>query len=88
MPDFNVTGELHRMEMRTPIPGAKLHPRPRYLDRGPVGDLMKRVLAKRDGDRPIYSITVPREAGFGKDELSFRDIEALAQHPQFPKGDL
>ena len=84
MPDFNATADLHQTVMRTPIPGAKLDPRPRYLESGKVSELMKKVLGKRGGDRPIYSITVPLEAGFGKEVLDFRDIEDLA-HPLVPK---
>ena len=66
MPDFNAAADLHQTVMRTPVLGAKLDPRPRYLESGKVSDLMKKVLAKRDGDRPIYSITVPRELASGK----------------------
>lgn len=84
MPDFNATGDLHQTMMRAPILGAKLDPRPRWLENGKVSDLMKKVLAKHSGDQPIYSITVPREAGFAKDILDFRDIRTLAQRPDFP----
>lgn len=85
MPDFNATGDLHQTVMRTPIFGAKLDPHPRWLESGKVSDLMKKVLAKRSGDRPIYSITVPLEAGFGTKELHYRDIEAIVQRPDFPR---
>ena len=86
MPNFNATADLHQTVMRTPIPGAKIDPRPRWLESGKVSDLMNKVMAKRDGDRPIYSITVPLEAGFGKEVLSFRDIEAISKTPDFPRG--
>jgi len=37
-------------------------------------------------DRLLYSITVPLEAGFGKDVLDHQDIEAIFQRPDFPKS--
>jgi hypothetical protein len=85
MPNFDATADLHRLEMTTPIYGQKNRPGPRWLESGKASDLMSKVVAKREADQPVYSITVPLEAGFGKDTLHFRDIQEFAKHPDFPK---
>jgi hypothetical protein len=85
MPNFNATADLHRLEMRTPIHGQKTRPGPCWLESGKASDLMRKVVAKREADQPVYSITVPLEAGFGKDVLNFRDIQEFAEHPDFPR---
>jgi hypothetical protein len=71
--------------MTTPVYGQKNRPGPRWLESGKASDLMRKVVAKREADQPICSITVPLEAGFGKGTLNFRDIHEFATHPNFPK---
>jgi hypothetical protein len=85
MPNFNATADLHRLEMRTPIYAQKNRPGPRWLESGKASNLMRKIVAKREADQPVYSITVPLEAGFGKDTLNFLDIQEFAKHPDFPK---
>jgi hypothetical protein len=41
----------------------------------PVGQINFR----KEADQTLYSITVPLEAGFGKDALHFRDMWRLAE---------
>jgi hypothetical protein len=84
MPNFDATADLYRLEMRTPIYGHKSHAGPRWLESGRACDLMRKVVAKREADQPVYSITVPLEAGFGKGVLNFRDIREIAKHSDFP----
>jgi hypothetical protein len=43
-------------------------------------------MAEREPDRLIYSITVPLEAGFGKTELYYNDIEAISKRSDFPRA--
>ena len=85
MPNFNATADLHRLEMKTPIYGRKNRPGPRWLESGKASDLIRKVVAKRGSDQLADSITVPLEAGFGRDVLHFRDIQEFAKHPDFPK---
>jgi len=33
----------------------------------------------------LYSIVVPLEAGFGTNELHYRDIETISKRPDFPR---
>jgi len=85
VPDFNANADLHQTVMTIPIYGQKNRPGPRWLESGKVGDLMNRVLNKHEPHQALYSITVPLEAGFGKDVLHFRDMQDFAKHPNFPK---
>jgi hypothetical protein len=85
MPNFSATADLHQTLMTTPIYGQKNRPGPRWLESGKVSDLINRVLEKREPDQALHSITVPLEAGFGKDVLHFRDIQDFGKHPDFPK---
>jgi hypothetical protein len=85
MPNFNATADLYRLEMSSPQYGQKIQPGLRCLESGKAADLIKKVVAKREGDQPVYLITVPLEAGFGKDMLHFRDIQDFAKHADFPK---
>jgi hypothetical protein len=86
MPDYKATAELHRLEMSTLQWGKKLNPGPRYLRSGTLVDFVRQVIEKRKRDALIYSITVPLEAGFGKEVLAYQDIEAISQRADFPRA--
>ncbi len=51
-----------------------------------AADCINKVMSNDKADRLLYSITVPLEAGFGKDVLDHQDIEAIFQRPDFPKS--
>jgi hypothetical protein len=57
--------DLHRLEMTAPKPGTK-NKSPRLIHSGTVVECIKKVMAKREPDRVLYSTTVPLEAGFNK----------------------
>jgi len=86
MPNFSATADIHRLEMRSTRHGEKNSPGPRYLRTGTLVQWVNTVMAKREPDRAIYSITVPLEADFGKTELHHRDIEAIWERPDFPQA--
>jgi hypothetical protein len=44
-------------------------------------------MRKRRADRVLYSITVSLDAGFGKEVLDHRDIEAIASRADFARDD-
>jgi len=81
MPDFNAHADVHVLMMRNPGDRRPLPP----IHSGTLGDCIKWTLANHDGYPETYSIEVPLEAGFQTTKLHYRDIEALAQDPQFPK---
>jgi hypothetical protein len=85
MSDFNAKADLHRVEMNAPKPGTKITS-PRLVHSGTVVECIKKVMAKREPDRVLYSMTVPLEAGFIKAVLDYRDIEAISQRPDFPRA--
>jgi hypothetical protein len=85
MSNFNARADLHRTEMRPIKFGQKIVPSPRYLRSDSVTDCVNAVMAKREPDRVLYSMTVPLEAGFGKDTLDYWDIQAISKRPDFPK---
>lgn len=84
MSNFNSPADLHITEMKPRILGQKISHGPRYLRSATFAECVNAVMAKREPDRLIYSITVPLEAGFGKTELYYRDIEAISKRPDFP----
>ena len=84
MPDFNANADLHRCEMTDREEGKKLTG-PRFLETAPVYKCVNRVMDKREADGILYSMTVPLEAGFGKTELQYHDIEAISKRPDFPR---
>jgi hypothetical protein len=86
MPNYNAPAELHRFEMTNVQWGKKNSPGPRFLRSMTVMDGVKTVMAKREADRQIYSITTSLEAGFGKEVLAYQDIEAISQRTDFPRA--
>jgi hypothetical protein len=84
MSDFNARAELHRLEMTRSEFGRKLPTSPRLVYSGTVTECVSKVMGKRDPDRCLYSMTVPLEAGFGKDVLQHDDIEAVFRRADFP----
>jgi len=64
--------------------GKKISPGSRFLRSTTIVDGVKAVMAKREADRQIYSITTSLEAGFGKEVLAYPDIEAISQRTDFP----
>jgi hypothetical protein len=71
--------------MTAPKPGTKIMS-PRLILSGTVVECIKKVMAKREPDRVLYSIAAPLAAGFIKDVLDYRDIEAISQRPDFPRA--
>jgi hypothetical protein len=85
MSDFNARAELHRLETNDLHDFRKLTG-PRMVHAATVTECVNKVMAEREPDRLIYSMTIPLEAGFGKTEFLYRDIEAIAERPDFPKS--
>jgi hypothetical protein len=85
MPDYDATAELHMHQMRPVRFGEKLKPGPLYLRSGNIVTFVNEVMSKREPDAHLYSITVPLEAGFGKDTLYYREIEEISQRADFPR---
>jgi hypothetical protein len=85
MSDYNPRAELRRVEMTPTRPGKKIGA-PRVVHSGTVADCVNRVMAKREPDRLIYSMSVPLEAGFGKIDHNYRDIEAISRRPDLPRS--
>lgn len=84
MPNYDATVDLHRLEVRPVRFGGKNSPGPRYLCSLPLKEGINYVMSKREPDALTYSITLPIEAGFGKDTLNFWDIRAISKRPDFP----
>lgn len=85
MPNFNVSAEVYRVAVRYRGGHHPIHAEhPIHI--GTASECLAYVLTKHDGYPKTYSVRVPLEAGFGKDELSYDDIEAIAQRPDFPRG--
>jgi hypothetical protein len=85
MSDFNAKADLHRVEMTNSKLGTKIPP-PRVVHSGTVVECINKVMAKREPDRVLYSMTVPLEAGFIKALLDYCDIEAISQRADFPRA--
>ena len=85
MPNFNASADLHVMQMNPIRFGQKLKAGPLYLETLPITECIERVMKKRVPDAHLYSITVPLEAGFGKDVLYYSDIEAISKRPDYPR---
>jgi len=86
MPNYEAIADLHRLEVRPIRFGEKNSLGPRYLRSLPIKECVNQVMSKRPPDAHTYSITVPLEAGFGKDVLNYWDIEAISQRPDFPRA--
>lgn len=86
MPNYDATADLHMYQMNPIRFGQKLKPGPLYLRSAKFVQCVNEVMSKREPDAQLYSITVPLEAGFGKDTLYYRDIEAISQRPDFPRA--
>jgi hypothetical protein len=85
MPDFNADAHVFVARMQDPAGRHAPHPMPKPVHSGSAADCIAWTLAKHDGYPETYSIVVPHEAGFGKEELPFKDIEEWSRHPQFPR---
>jgi hypothetical protein len=85
MPDFNAKADVYVVIMKDPQGRHAPQPPRKPIHSGTVAQCIAWTLANHDGYPATYSVEVPREAGFGRDVLSFQDIEDLACHPQFPR---
>lgn len=86
MPNYEATADLHMYQMNPVRFGQKLKPGPLYLRSDNIVTCISHVMSKREPDAHLYSITLPLEAGFGKDTLYFRDIQAISKRPDFPRA--
>jgi hypothetical protein len=83
MPDFEANAEVYRVAVRYPSgPRPILASPPVHV--GSAAECFVYVLTKHDGYPKTYSVRVPLEAGFGTDELSYDEIEALSKRSDFP----
>jgi hypothetical protein len=85
MSNFNAKADLHMVEMTGHKLGTK-NTASRLIHSGTVVECAKKVMAKDELERALYSMTVPLEAGFIKAVLDYRDIEAISQRPDFPRA--
>jgi hypothetical protein len=85
MYNFKARGDLHRLQVHAVQLGNKM-PSPQFLCPGEVGDLISKVMAKREPDRVLYSITIGPDFGMDASVLHYRDIEQLYNSPHFPKA--
>lgn len=83
MSDFNVHAEVYRAAVRYSTGHHKILASP-PIHVGTAIECFRYVLTKHDGYPQTYSVRVPLEAGFGTDELSYSEIEAISKHPDFP----
>jgi hypothetical protein len=86
MYNFKAKGELHRLEMTTPKPHTPIVSAARMVFTGSVADCINKVMAKREPDRQIYTITIGPDFGMDATALHYRDIEQLYSYPGFPKS--
>jgi hypothetical protein len=86
MPNYNAPAELHRFEMSTSTFGSRINPGPRFLRAGSFVEFANFVMAKREPDAHLYSITTGLEAGFQKTEFRYQDIVKLYNEPDFPRA--
>jgi hypothetical protein len=85
MSDFNAKASIYRVEFKSAGWHRPISP-PRPIRSGTIAECVRWVMTKRPDDRKTYFVTVPAEAGFIKNELRYPDIEAIFQHPDFPKA--
>jgi hypothetical protein len=85
MPNYDAHADLHRLEMNTVNPGHPNHPGPHFLHDGKFSDLVKKVMAKREPDAQLYSITTDLEAGFQRTVFNYLDIVDVYNRPDFPR---
>jgi hypothetical protein len=83
MSDFNAQAEVYRATVRYPSGYRPILPSP-PIHTGTAAECFTYVLTKHDGYPQTYSVRIPLEAGFGTDELSYDDIEAISKRPDFP----
>jgi|HubBroStandDraft_5_1064220.scaffolds.fasta_scaffold1445274_1 hypothetical protein len=84
MSDFYAKAEVYRAAMRHPSGHYPMLASP-PIRIGTAGECFAYVLTKHDGYPRTYSVRVPLEAGFGKNELSYDDIEAISKRSDFPR---
>lgn len=85
MSNFNAHAEVYRTAVRYAV-GHQPISAPSPIHTGPAGECFRYVLTKHDGYPKTYSVRVPLEAGFGTDELSYDDIEAISKRADFPRA--
>lgn len=85
MPDFNAKADIYVVMMKEPRPWQTM-PERWPIHSGPLADSIKWMLAHHDGYPETYTLEVPLEAGFQTKVLHYRDIQAIAQRPDFPRG--
>ena len=85
MYNFNAKAELRRLEITTPKPGEKIGSSARMVSQGSVADCINTLMAKREPDRQIYSITMGPDFGMDATVLHYKDIEELYGYPGFPR---
>jgi len=83
MSDFNAHAEVHRAAVRHRGGYHPILPSP-PIHTATAIECFRYVLTKHDGYPQTYSVRVPLEAGFGTDELSYSEIEAISKRPDFP----
>jgi hypothetical protein len=85
MSDFSAHAEVYRMAARRPTGIHKILASP-PVHVGTAVECFKYVLTEHDGYPDTYSVRVPLEAGFGTNELHYRDIQAISQRRDFPSA--
>jgi hypothetical protein len=84
MSDFSAKADVYRQEMKSPAQD-RVIPQTKPVHSGTIAQCVKWVMDKRHDYPETYSMTVPLEAGFIERTLGYRDIEAIAKRPDFPK---
>ncbi len=85
MPDFNVKADVYVAMVKEPRRWQSM-PERRPIHSGTLAESIRWTLANHDGYPETYSIEVPLEAGFQTKVLHYRDIQAIAERPDFPRG--
>ena len=85
MPDFNVEADVY-VAMRKDPRRRQTMPERRPIHSGTLANSIRWILANHDGYPGTYTIEVPLEAGFQTKVLHYRDIQAIAERPDFRRG--
>jgi hypothetical protein len=84
MSDFNAPAEVHDVgRMTIGLHKPMTPPPPIY--KGTVVECVRWIIAKKHDYPETHILRVPLEAGFIKQEHSYKEVEAIYRRPDFPK---
>jgi hypothetical protein len=84
MPNFNARADVY-CHCGTNVAKFQPLPQPKPVHSGTITKCIRWIMKHHQGYPALYSIVVPLEAGFGTNELHYRDIETISKRPDFPR---